>query len=122
MWNQALINALAPRGFVEAQADAGWWGRLVENAVGAHLLNHLPAPEWAVTYWRRGPAEVGYVVERGRTVWGLEVKSGRPRPVSGLLAFRRTYPKTRTLIIGAEGIPLEDFLGADPRPQLEAGA
>jgi hypothetical protein len=121
LWNQALINALAPRAFADARADAGWWGRLVENAVGAHLLNHLPGPEWGLTYWRQGPAEVDYVVERGRTVWGIEVKGGRPRPASGFPAFRRRYPKARTLIIGAEGIPLEEFLGADPRPQLESG-
>ena len=99
--------------------DAGWWGRLVENAVGAHRLNHLPAPEWGVTYWRRGNAEVDYVVERGRTVWGLEVKSGRPRPPPGLAAFRLAYPRAHTLIIGSEGIPLEEFLASGPCPQLE---
>lgn len=120
LWNQALINALAPRPFEEARSDAGWWGRLVENAVGAHLLNHLPAPEWGVTYWRQGNAEVDFVVERGRTVWGLEVKSGRPRPAFGLAAFRTAYGKAHTLIIGSDGIPLEEFLGADPGPQLEA--
>jgi predicted AAA+ superfamily ATPase len=119
LWNQALINALAPRPFEDARGDAGWWGRLVENAVGGHLLNHLPAPEWGVTYWRRGTAEVDYVVERGRTVWGLEVKSGRPRPASGLSEFRRAYRHAHTLLIGSEGIPLEEFLGSDPRPLLE---
>lgn len=121
LWNPALITALTPRAFAEARADAGWWGRLVENAVGAHLLNHLPVPEWTVTYWRKGPAEVDYVVARGRTVWGLEVKSGRPGSLSGLALFRQAYPQARLLLIGAEGIPLEEFLGADPRPQLEAG-
>jgi predicted AAA+ superfamily ATPase len=119
LWNQALINALAPRTFEQARMDAGWWGRLVENAVGAHLLNHLPVPEWGVTYWRRANAEVDYVVERGRTVWGLEVKSGRPRPTPGLAAFRLAYPRAHTLIIGSEGIPLEEFLGSGPGPLLE---
>jgi predicted AAA+ superfamily ATPase len=102
--------------------DPAWWGRLVENAVGAHLVNHLPAPEWGVTYWRQGNAEVDYVVERGRTLWGLEVKSGRPRPTPGLAAFRLAYRKAHTLIIGSDGIPLEEFLGSDPRPQLEGAA
>lgn len=122
LWNQALINALSPRAFEQARMDAGWWGRLVENAVGAHLLNHLPAPEWGVTYWRRANAEVDYVVERGRTVWGLEVKSGRPRPTPGLAEFRLAYPRAHTLIIGSEGIPLEEFLGSDPGPLLEGAA
>jgi len=119
---QALINALVPRSFEDAREDPSWWGRLVENAIGAHLMNHLPGPEWGLTYWRRGNAEVDYVVERGRIVWGLEVKSGRPRPASGLSAFRLAYPKTHTLIIGSDGIPLEEFLGSDPRTHLEGAA
>ena len=121
LWNQALINALASRPFETARLDPEWWGRLIENAVGAHLLNHLVAPEWKIMYWRRGDAEVDYVVERGRTVWGLEVKSGRPRPASGFAAFRLAYPKAHTLIIGSEGVPLEEFLASDPRPLLESG-
>ncbi len=121
LWNQALINALASRPFETARLDPEWWGRLIENAVGAHLLNHLVAPEWKIMYWRRGDAEVDYVVERGRTVWGLEVKSGRPRPASGFAAFRRAYPKAHALIIGSEGVPLEEFLASDPRPLLEGG-
>lgn len=90
--------------------------------MGAHLVNHLPAPEWAVTYWRRGNYEVDYVVARGRTVWGLEVKSGRPRPAAGFAAFRKAYPKAHALIIGSDGIPLAEFLESDPRSHLEAAA
>jgi len=52
-------------------------------------------------------------------MWGIEVKSGRPRPASGLAAFRLAHRKAHTLIIGSDGIPLEEFLGSDPRSQLE---
>jgi hypothetical protein len=92
----------------------------VENAVGAHLLNHLPAPEWGITWWRRGNAEVDYVVGRGRMLWALEVKSGRGGHVSGLRAFRSDFPSARALLVGSDGIPLEEFFGADPRGILEA--
>ena len=120
IWNQALINAASHRSFGEAKADAVWWGRLVENAVGAHLLNLLPAPEWGVTYWRRGNSEVDYVVERGRTVWALEVKSGRGGRIGGLRQFLKQHPSARALVIGSDGIPLEEFLGSDPRSVLES--
>jgi hypothetical protein len=63
-------------------------GRLVENAFGGNLLNHLSGPEWGVTYWRRGNAEVDYVLEQGWAVWAFEVKSGRPRSTSGLSEVR----------------------------------
>lgn len=115
LWNQALINALSTRSFAEARRDGAWWGRLVENAVGAHLLNHLQGMEWGVSYWREGDAEVDYVVTRGRETWAIEVKSGRPGRVSGLAAFQRRFPRSRSLLLGAEGIPLEEFLGHDPQ-------
>ncbi len=119
LWNQALVNALSNLSFGEARADAGWWGRLVENAVGAHLLNHLSPPEWGVTYWRRGDAEVDFIVERGRALWALEVKSGRGGRSSGLEKFHASYPLSRRLRIGSDGIPLEEFFGSDPRRLLD---
>jgi hypothetical protein len=36
LWNNALVTA-GLRSRAEAVADGRWWGRLVENAVGAHL-------------------------------------------------------------------------------------
>jgi predicted AAA+ superfamily ATPase len=122
LWNQALVNALSRRSFDEARADGPWWGRLVENAVGAHLLNRLPLPEWGVAYWRQGPSEVDYVIEHGRTLWALEVKSGREGRISGLNGFRKLYPSARALVVGSGGIPLEEFLGSDPRLFLEGPA
>jgi predicted AAA+ superfamily ATPase len=82
---------------------------LVENAVGAHLLNSLQGPDWSVTYWRDGDAEVDFVVAHGTRVWAIEVKSGRPGRISGLSAFRKRYPKATAWLIGADGIGLEDF-------------
>jgi predicted AAA+ superfamily ATPase len=120
LWNQALVNALDTRNFAQARADSGWWGRLVENAVGAHLLNYLSGFEWSVTYWREGNEEVDFVVSRGTAIAAIEVKSGRSGRVSGLAAFRRRYPRARALVIGAEGIPLPDFFAAPPQTLLES--
>ncbi|MFM8360011.1 MAG: AAA family ATPase, partial [Verrucomicrobiota bacterium] len=66
--------------------------------------------------WREGAAEVDYVVQRGSDGWALEVKSGRPGRTSGLAAFRRRYPKTRILLVGSEGIPLDEYFA---RPAAE---
>ena len=109
LWNNALVNALSLRTRREAQVDGGWQGRLVENAVGAHLLNSLTGPDWSVTYWRDGDYEVDYVVAHGTQVWALEVKSGRPGRLSGLRYFRERYPKAKAWIVGAEGVKLEEF-------------
>ena len=77
-------------------------------------LNHLPEPAWQVTYWREGNKEVDFVVTQGRAVWALEVKSGRPGHLSGLAAFRARYPRAQALLVGSDGIPLEDFFARSP--------
>jgi predicted AAA+ superfamily ATPase len=109
LWNNALINALSTRSFAAALADTIWWGRLVENAVGAHLCNSLNSVEYSVTYWREGDYEVDYVVSRSRDVWAIEVKSGSSGRAAGLARFRSRYPDARPLLVGAHGIPLEEF-------------
>ena len=109
LWNNALVNALSTRSFADSLADTVWWGRLVENAVGAHLCNSLTSVEYSVTYWREGDHEVDFVIARGRDIWAIEVKSGRSGKAAGLTRFRDRYPEAQTLLIGAQGIPLEEF-------------
>ena len=109
LWNNALISATALKTFAQAFADGSWWGRLVENAVGAHLLNGLQGPAWSVTYWRDGAAEVDFVVSHGAEDWAVEVKSGRGGKVSGMLAFRQRYSKAKAWLVGPTGIKLEEF-------------
>ena len=116
LWNNALVNALSLLTRQQAMANGGFWGRLVENAVGAHLLNGLQGPDWSITYWRDGDEEVDFVVAHGTHVWALEVKSGRPGKASGVRAFRKRYPKAKVWLLGEGGIKLPDFFS---RPALE---
>lgn len=109
LWNNALVNALSIRSFADSLADTVWWGRLVENAVGAHLCNSLTSVEYSVTYWREGDHEVDFVIARGRDIWAIEVKSGRCGKAAGLTRFRDRYPEAKTLLVGAQGIPLAEF-------------
>lgn len=118
-WNNALVSAQSIRNFEQAFADGPWWGRLVENAVGAHLLNHLPAPMWNISYWRDGDAEVDFIVSRGSQTWAVEVKSGREKRFDGLAAFRKRYPKSKTWIVGPSGIPLAEFFERNPAGWFE---
>jgi predicted AAA+ superfamily ATPase len=109
LWNNALVNALSTRSFADSIGDTAWWGRLVENAVGAHLCASLKPVEHTVTYWREGGHEVDYVVSRGRRIWAIEVKSGRSGKAAGLARFRTRYPEAEALLVGAQGIPLMEF-------------
>lgn len=111
LWNNALVNALSNRSFDESIADASWWGRLVENAVGGYLLNMLSSADYTITYWRDKDREVDFVITRGAKLWAVEVKSGRGGKTSGLESFRARYQDARILVVGDQGIPLQEFFG-----------
>ena len=115
LWNNALVNATSGLSRAETEAGGAWRGRLVENAVGAHLLNHLQGPEWTISYWRDGDAEVDFVVRRGARVWALEVKNGRPEKCPGMDAFRSRHHNAQAMLVGSGGMRLEEFFAADPR-------
>ncbi|MDP3430271.1 MAG: hypothetical protein Q8R89_08080, partial [Desulfomicrobium sp.] len=53
--------------------------------------------------------EVDFVVERGKDIWAIEVKSGGTGDARGLDRFRARYPEVKTLMVGGPGIPLEEF-------------
>jgi len=113
VWNNALINALKGYGLEQARQDPAVWGRLVENAAGAHILNNLE-PGMELSYWRKNRDEVDYVLTRANRVLAIEVKSGRKFENKGLDVFRRRFPKAKTLIVGTGGIPLKAFFTSLP--------
>jgi predicted AAA+ superfamily ATPase len=50
LWNNALPSAVGLRSFAQARSEPDRWGRQIENAVGAHLLNHVRRLPYEVTY------------------------------------------------------------------------
>jgi hypothetical protein len=109
--NTALMTAQSGLTLAQARADGEFWGRLTESAVGAHLANAAVAGECDLFYWRDRNREVDFVVRAGRAVTAIEVKSGRTRDAQpGLAAFTGSFKVRRTLLVGGDGIPIEEFL------------
>jgi uncharacterized protein len=109
--NTALVTAQSGLTPDEARADPEFWGRLVESAVGAHLANAAAAGVCELFYWRDNNREVDFVVKTGRVVTAIEVKSGRaPEAQAGLAAFAEAFKPRRTLLVGGDGIPVDEFL------------
>jgi predicted AAA+ superfamily ATPase len=109
--NTALMSALARTSFANILADPERWGRLVESAVGAHLLNSAAGTGVEVHYWLDRNREVDFVLAKGDDTVAIEVKSGR-REISfpGTGSFARAFQVKRQLLVGAQGIALEEFL------------
>lgn len=111
VFNTALMSAGSGLGFAETAADPELWGRVVESSVGACLVNAAAAGECELFYWRDRNREVDFVVKAGRRLVAIEVKSGRaPMVHSGTSAFAAAFKPSRTLLVGGDGIALEEFL------------
>lgn len=110
--NNALMSALSRRSFAEVRSEPDTWGRYVESAVGAHLINQSRIEGFELGYWRDGNSEVDFVISFGKKVLGIEVKSGRRGKLDGLKAFSKKFPKAKTMVVDRES--LEKFLLTSP--------
>ena len=109
--NTALMTASCGYTLHEALADREFWGRLVESAVGAHLAAAALCGDGRLHYWRDGNYEVDFIFQAGRRLTAIEVKSGRaPLAHPGTAAFAKAFKPQRCLLVGGDGIDLEDFL------------
>lgn len=115
VYNNALLSAQSPEKFNDVQNNPKHWGRLVESAVGAHLLNHSVSERFQLNYWREGNHEVDFVLEhRGKTI-AIEVKSGARAINHGMDVFAQKYKPEKVLMVGTGGIPFEMFLKMNPK-------
>lgn len=108
--NTALMSALTGLGFNAVRQDPAAWGRMVESAVGAHLLASAVGQEIRVSFWLENRREVDFVLEKGGRLAAIEVKSGRVRDgIPGIGLFLKRHPSAQAYLVGGEGMNLEDF-------------
>lgn len=112
VYNTALLTAGSGTTLSTVRTDPQAWGRYVESAVGAHLLNQSNlGTAYKVYYWNRGNAEVDFVIDRSGTITTIEVKSGStPQYHAGAQAFLKEFHADRTLLVGGDGVALQEFL------------
>jgi Holliday junction resolvase-like predicted endonuclease len=86
--NTALMTAQSGRDLPAWLGDGDTWGRLVESAVGAHLVNSSAGCGIEIGYWRERNHEVDFTLRRGDALVAIEVKSGaRRQALPGIAAF-----------------------------------
>lgn len=114
--NTALLSAQQPLTRAQVQANPTEWGRWVESAVGAHLLNQALTHDLELYYWRDRNQEVDFVLGYRNQYIGLEVKSGASKAqTNGMQAFHDRFQPHKTLLIGPGGLPWEEFLAMEVR-------
>lgn len=112
--NTAIMSGISNETPETLQADHRAWGRWVESAVGAHLVNQaFKEKKLTIYYWREGNEEVDFVVEYKKRIIALEVKTSKVGGLTGLNAFANQYRPEKSLVIGTDGIPWQEFLQLD---------
>ena len=107
--NNALRTAMQTNSPSELRANPASWGHAVESAVGAQLMASTRRSGIDLLYWNVGCREVDYVLRRESEIAAIEVKSADSGSVSGIHEFRRRYPRSKTYLIGGQGMPLNSF-------------
>lgn len=114
--NNAFMTASSPLNFQEARRNPEFWGRIIESAVGGALVNGTAGSDIKVYYWASRNREVDFVLSRGKQLTIIEVKSGGHKTsLPGIDSFSKEFTVSKKFLIGAQGMPLEDFFELSPQ-------
>ncbi|GJQ33902.1 MAG: hypothetical protein HBSAPP04_27410 [Ignavibacteriaceae bacterium] len=112
--NTALISSQDDKTLKEVLSMPDEWGRIVESAIGAHLINYSITEKYNVFYWRERNDEIDFVIEKNKKVIGMEVKSSTVKSSSGMAAFQKKFKPKKVVLIGNTGMHWQDFLKMNP--------
>ncbi len=110
VYNTSLLSALSGMTFEKVFTTPKLWGRWVESAVGAHILNMAEELDYKVYYWREKDDEVDFVIEYNHQCVAIEVKSGKRTRNEGLPKFSSKFQPRHSFVVGSGGVPIEEFL------------
>ena len=125
VFNNALMSARYAKGFEESKNDPALWGRLVESAIGSHLINSIIGEEASLGYWRDGSDEVDFVLYNANKIAAFEIKSGNKPYGKEIEAFRKRFPDSHVYTVsykstsGSAVIGAEEFLTQNPMVYLQ---
>lgn len=114
VFNNALRAVYNDYTFQQAVDNRKVWGLYFESAIGAHIVSQAFADRYDVFYWRDGVMEVDYVMQKKDKVVAIEVKSNDETSNAGLEAFRTKFRPYRTVVVGKNALPAEEFLAMSP--------
>ena len=110
VYNSGLLSATSSLTFNDVYLDPQQWGRWVETAVGAYLINHADRLEYKLYFWRHDGNEVDFILQSSKKLVAIEVKSGRRQNNQGLPMFSDQFHPDVELVVGGEAFSLEQFL------------
>jgi len=101
--NNALVNASDQRTFSDLRKNPILWGRLLENVVGASLVNNNVGKAAEVYYWRERDHEIDFVLKQGERVLGIEVKTTNSKKPKGAEPFLKKFSGAKVITAAIQG-------------------
>lgn len=112
-YNTSFLSVYSNDYFESTLNKSELWGRRVEQAIGAYLLNQSRLYGFNVYYWREGNYEVDFVLQKGNKIITIEVKSGNINFHKGLEIYKRKYKPYKSILISNDSLKWQDFLKLD---------
>ena len=109
-YNTAFVSVYSNTDFKTTKNMSDIWGRRVEQAIGAYLINQSRISGIKVYYWREGNNEVDYIIQKGSKIISIEVKSGKFKTHKGLEEFRKKYKPYKSVLISNDSLHWQEFL------------
>lgn len=114
VFNNALLSAQQANTFTEILENPVEWGRIVESAIGTHLVNQALRQQYAVYYWRDRNDEVDFILECQGKIIAIEVKSGFSKNKKGMDAFKKKFNPHKIYFIDNKAFSCSEFLKINP--------
>ena len=112
-YNNALMNCYSFNSFNQAKDNPELWGRVVESAVGAHLLTYQEEG-LNIHYYKEGNDEVDYILQyQGKTI-ALEIKTSN-QAAKGLDKFQAKFSPHRSYLISPQGLTWQQLIQLHPK-------
>jgi predicted AAA+ superfamily ATPase len=89
----ALIHAYSDP--LRIKNDPTWFGHVYESTIISRILE----TNFELFYWSNSREDVDLVIESNNLLIAIEIKSSNTYDSRGLNAFKKAYPKAKTLVI-----------------------
>jgi hypothetical protein len=114
VFNNALLSSQRIETFSEIKGNPKEWGRIVESAIGSHLINNSTGKNYTVFYWRDRMNEVDFVLEKKGRIVAIEVKSTPSATKRGMDVFKSKYKPDKIYLVDNRSLSWKEFLTINP--------
>lgn len=113
VYNTSLSSVYDEVTFESVKKNPVLWGRKVEQAIGAFLINSGRVNNFQVFYWRDVNEEIDFVIQKNRTIIPIEVKLGKVKSHKGLISFSKKFNVKKSILISDDAFRWQEFLKSD---------